>query len=102
MDLEFEGSNLDDTVNFEGIKNSAAYVALVTDSYINDARCYLEKEYAISLGKPFIVLVKGDTEIPSGFFKGAFIILEKRFNDIQEITRKDIMDAIDKYYDENK
>jgi hypothetical protein len=102
MDLQFEGRNLDDTVNFEGIRSSAAYIALVTDSYINDARCYLEKEYAISLGKPFIVLVKGDTEIPAGFFKGAFIILEKRFNDIQEITRKDILDAIDKYYEDNK
>lgn len=51
----------------EKIKLSGAFLTIVTGAYFREENCAEELEYARSLKKPIIHLIKEGTEVPDGF-----------------------------------
>jgi len=68
------------------IEDGEAFVVVAdSEEYFEDAVCFLKKEYARELGKPFRVFLYEDVRIPDGFFAGVKDIKIKRWSTQEDI-----------------
>lgn len=67
MDIEVVEGNCPEEEWRKGLRDSAVYLVLGTPDYFKDSVGFDQSCYAKELNKPFVVLLKGVTEIPKGY-----------------------------------
>ncbi len=72
----------------QAIEESDIFFVLITENYFNDPQLVWQKEFAMSLEKPFRVALKNGIRIPDRYFEGIDDIR------IQEWTTKEDLDRV--------
>lgn len=57
--------------NLEGIKESAIFASLVSESYLTDPKCMLQLGAALCLDKPICLIILDNAKVPDKLFQVA-------------------------------
>jgi hypothetical protein len=69
----------------ERVEQHKYFLAIVTEDYFLTKQHYAKVLYAISLGKPIVLLIKGNISLPEEMFAQADIIALIRYDSAEEL-----------------